>query len=295
MTTYPIQRNIQFIFDTLAATKGIDDESEYYIFGGWPRDMLRGETPNDIDVWVSNHNHAMRYKRMLHTFGILVSSTVDLNSQYAVHKLQVRAPTNEILNIDLVTDEGSELSRQWSVIADFTMNNLIFLPDGTIRTRIPRLIDSDNVTHDGFLFTMECIRDAIQGNLKWIVPKFMMEMYTTKKKYITNPNGEQFRTSWLPKLIKRFEHMRSKGFIYKGTLTGFELKQEITVSHLKPNNDTTPLFCSICQETYCEDAKRSSSVLECGHHFHQLCITEWELKKSDCPLCRTKIKRQYLK
>jgi hypothetical protein len=291
MTTYPIQRNIQFIFDTLAATKE-NEESEYYIFGGWIRDMLRGEKPKDIDVWVSNRTHAMRYIKMLHIFGILVSSTVDLNSQYAVHKLQVRAPTNEILNIDLVTDEGSELSRQWRVIADFTMNNLIFLPDGTIRTRIPTLTDIDNVTHDGFLFNMECIRDAIQGNLKWIVPKFMMEMYTTQQKFITNQNGERFRTVWIILLMKRFEHMRTKGFIYNGTLTGFELKQEITVSNI--NLDKT-LECSICREPYCEDVKKSTSVRVCGHHFHQLCITEWELKKSDCPLCRTKIKRQYLK
>ena len=194
-----------------------------------------------------------------------------------------------------MTDEGSDLSRQWSVIADFTMNNLIFLPDGTIRTRIHTLTGLDNVLHESFPFTMECIRDAVQGNLKWIVPKFMMELYTTKQKYVTNPKGEQFRTIWLPKLIKRFEHMRSKGFIYKGTLTGFELKQEINVSNIKSTDPKNPLACSICRDSYCDDVTKSSSVLECGHHFHSLCITEWELKQNSCPLCRKTIKRQYLK
>lgn len=40
--------------------------------------------------------------------------------------------------------------------------------------------------------------------------------------------------------------------------------------------------CSICLERLCYDERR----LECGHMFHNRCISEWFNRNATCPLCR---------
>ncbi len=41
--------------------------------------------------------------------------------------------------------------------------------------------------------------------------------------------------------------------------------------------------CSVCNENFehCEKIKT-----KCGHEFHMDCISEWLIKKDNCPLCR---------
>lgn len=40
--------------------------------------------------------------------------------------------------------------------------------------------------------------------------------------------------------------------------------------------------CSICLETCETDALK----LECGHHFHQMCVEKWKVMNRSCPICR---------
>ena len=42
--------------------------------------------------------------------------------------------------------------------------------------------------------------------------------------------------------------------------------------------------CSICME----DERRANSfrvVTNCGHYFHESCLTEWRVVKNECPYC----------
>lgn len=43
--------------------------------------------------------------------------------------------------------------------------------------------------------------------------------------------------------------------------------------------------CSLCFED-----SRFSKVLECKHHFCIKCINDWVSIKSNCPMCRQKVK-----
>lgn len=48
--------------------------------------------------------------------------------------------------------------------------------------------------------------------------------------------------------------------------------------------------CAICLTNY-EDGDKVSGATNgsCKHHFHQHCLTEWLMRKDDCPYCRQTI------
>ena len=53
--------------------------------------------------------------------------------------------------------------------------------------------------------------------------------------------------------------------------------------------DATPPvdgLCAICQDTM----TTSTRLTQCGHHFHQACITQWFGTSVRCPVCRNDIR-----
>ena len=47
--------------------------------------------------------------------------------------------------------------------------------------------------------------------------------------------------------------------------------------------------CSICMDDLAKGDEMGQ--LECGHTFHKKCIVEWFSNSSECPMCRTDMKR----
>ena len=48
----------------------------------------------------------------------------------------------------------------------------------------------------------------------------------------------------------------------------------------------TQLQCAVCSELFVE-----ATSINCGQTFCHFCIHEWKKKKSNCPVCRRKIKQ----
>jgi len=70
-----------------------------------------------------------------------------------------------------------------------------------------------------------------------------------------------------------------------------ELKKDenviIEYDWLEYNKDCKYSSCTICIEDFKEEYYIVK--LDCGHLFHEECITEWGLYKQECPVCKKEI------
>ena len=57
----------------------------------------------------------------------------------------------------------------------------------------------------------------------------------------------------------------------------------VTYESIKDNSNDKE--CSICLSEI--DDKIHISITKCSHLFHNKCISEWSIHKTDCPICRT--------
>lgn len=80
-----------------------------------------------------------------------------------------------------------------------------------------------------------------------------------------------------------------------------DLKKKFkTIKEIKKSGLDIHLYiqqnCVICLETLDQENRNKSEndpfreiILKCGHNFHQNCINSWQMRQSNCPICRLKI------
>ena len=65
--------------------------------------------------------------------------------------------------------------------------------------------------------------------------------------------------------------------------------QQIADSMMELPEDSEPGTCAICQDSI-QHRPDGCSLRNCGHHFHDNCITEWFSHSVRCPVCRNDIR-----
>lgn len=247
----------------------------YFAFGGWIRDTLLGEKPNDLDFYISNQDVCKEVLEILDLTGRIVGG---LKKQYlyggehfCTYRFSFVKNNGETISVDIVTQQLDPHSAVPFNICDFTCNNLILRSDGTIGTRVK----SSRESISNFEWTLRCIRDAIQKNLVWMVetPTICIEI--------------KMETSW--KMEERLKKMMLKGYNNsRQSLTFFKILNPKT--HLDVKEGCEPSSeCAICQDKFNE--LHRTVKLECDHDFHFRCIKKWRLDqdKNTCPICRANI------
>ena len=90
------------------------------IFGGYVRDMLVGDPPNDIDVWVPNRESIQKI-----VYGLARETPVKLDTtvEEAYPHFRVLTPELEVAHIDLVTPDSLEENGHFP---DANVNRLVY-------------------------------------------------------------------------------------------------------------------------------------------------------------------------
>lgn len=254
-----------------------DGDKTFFVYGGAPRDIIRGVPPRDIDVYIRNVRNISYFCTFLKNTGRLLKETkylLDKERPYYLMSLEVSTLTTPFTTCSI--DVSSEFNGSSTVACDFTCNNLTIDSQGKLGTRLPS--PSDDISTSAW--TMKCIRDAVSGTLTWMVPDAVSE-HLGPKAY------KEFQL----KLKSRCDKMVQKGFSPPtSSLTWFQCKQLVTY---QPSTSCT---CPVCKEVYIERPEKETTVLKCGHNFHLDCIDSWVKTKryvSTCPVCREAVELCY--
>ena len=163
---------------------------------------------------------------------------------------------------------------------EYGMNNtLLFLPSTV------NYIKRDNKINNRrniFNYSSEEIVTEIFGpnNHNIFISRNFNNNYTPILRFLSNHNNDtQFES--LLNIIMSFDS------IHKGNPPASERainnlkKIEINKNNIDKFNEET---CNICLEIYKEG--QISIKLDCGHCFHESCITQWLKMRNTCPVCR---------
>ena len=181
-----------------------------YIFGGYPRDLLRCVQPRDMDVQVPCVAVAEKFIQRLEESGRLISvetsSTVDApgisDLEYHCYKLVVSTPKTEQLSIDLTYSRATSLGVNSMNHCDVTVNNIRMNRFGNFSTRIKPSQIGLKISDEEW--TVRCIRDCMIGKLVWMIPdRFSKSMGAT----------EELRAEFMQKMRERLQKMQDKGFV----------------------------------------------------------------------------------
>jgi hypothetical protein len=240
-----------------------DGSKEFSIFGGAPRDLLRGVPPRDIDVYIRDHANVVNFVKFLVDANRL-RKQVKHEGHYASISLEIDTNDSDMCLVDVTTN-----SERFYHLCDFTCNNLIMGPQGSISTRVPPP-SSTGMTR--FEWTGRCVQDAIHGRLSCMIRE----------------NSSMSPAAYM----NLYEHLQKRiaKFVEKGySISNADHLTEIGLRKIKAY--TSDESCSICQEEYTDAA--GGILLKCTHHFHFKCINEWIDAGTDnnakCPVCRAVI------
>jgi hypothetical protein len=233
--------------------------SVFFLKGGCVRDMLLNEAPLDIDITIfgpSSKLILLNFKKMLRATDVMVDEVhTKRRGVYSNDKLTIRHPTgNIVLDITLQRADAGPTEK-----CDFTCNNLIFRPDGSLSTRVSK--PSEPVE-----WFSRCMRDCLQRRLD------LMELPKP-------PHQIRYL-----QLYARQEKMLDKGFVFRETST--------MLRPIKPHDKVDT--CPICHDNYSASRLATTTcVLSCSHHYHTTCIREsMEYGRKTCPVCRVSINLQ---
>ena len=277
--TFAPEDDVTFIFNTLRHTC-TEGTKTFLIFGGVPRDLIRGSTHRDIDVYIKESRNISHFCSFLRRADRLRKETrtyTGEHSQYTTLTLEVQTSSTLPCIVD-VTSDTSVVSFDANIAScDFTCNNLVITRDGEIATRLD---PPDALAISQPQWITRCLRDTIQGNLVWMVSE-------STTRYL----GPKAYTAFHLKMKDRLKKMLTKGFTAPVTsLTTFECKG---LTQYTPHPETA---CAICKEEYAEKPAMAVLVLKCGHHFHTDCIDSWMQSgryHNTCPICREVIEFTY--
>jgi hypothetical protein len=254
-----------------------DGSKKFSIYGGAPRDMLRGEPIRDIDVYIQDYPNVANFVKFLVDANRL-RKQIKREGHYSLVSLEIQASLDStaICLVDVTTQ-----SNRFHTLCDFTCNNLIFGSDGTISTRVP---PPPSLNVSSFEWTGRCIQDAIHGRLSCMVAGKV----TSPASYL------ELREHLLGRIAK---------FVDKGYQVSEHLS-EVGLKKIKTHvPDDAASSCPICKDVYQDNDKdrdlihegegNDGVVLKCKHHFHFKCINEWvkaSPSNNRCPVCRAVIR-----
>ena len=199
-----------------------------YVFGGWVRDMVRGEPPNDIDLKVPTEKDAQNLVEMLLVKKLITNlrttTTMDYprasSLKYSCFSMEITTPLFHSLRIDLSYSKATSLDENSLNYCDFTANNLTINFSGNISTRIKpwQIGQSKNYTEAEWL--VKCFRDCVEGKLVWMIPdRFSRKMSAT----------DVSKSEFMEKMHMRLQKMQRKGFVLaeekERYLTSFQLAE----------------------------------------------------------------------
>lgn len=196
------------------------------VYGGFPRDLLRGTPPKDYDVRVPSKAVADRVVQELLRTGnvseLITSSIMDhpgfSSTEYSCFKMVVKTPFSQV-KIDLSYSRATSVGCDSLNFCDFTLNNLTFHVDGSISTRIKPWQIGLSKSYSEAQWLAKCIRDVIEGKLVWMIPdRFSKSMGA----------NEASRAAFMEKMRFRLMKMQGKGFVLaeenERHLTSFRLE-----------------------------------------------------------------------
>ena len=266
-----------------------------FVYGGYVRDILRGQPFTDMDIRVPCIDVAVQFITWLEQSHRIISletrthTDTDLpDIDYKSFSMVIQTPRTAELKIDITYSHALVLDENSLKCCDFSMNNLMMDINGTVYTRINAYQIGKNKEYSEAEWTAKCIRDCMEGKLVWMIPDCFSESVSAKAK-----------NSFMEKMNMRLDKMLGKGFVLTGEhLTSFRLLKLRPVSSLSAECDAT--VCAICQENYSDTSDKSTAVSKCSHHFHTVCIQKWINKKREegqaepkCPCCRKEIELYY--
>lgn len=273
---YKEQETLSFLFNALKFTC-TEGSRIFYLYGGAPRDLLRGEEPRDYDLFIKDERNINNFVSFLNYANRLKKESRNFTECVEYKFLSLELELNQKTVLVDVTNETTQ-SETSVFTCDFACNNLVITKDG-IGTRLncPESLDLSPP-----LWLIYCVQDCLNGRLSWMISDNLFKNIGAQR-YVTVRHT----------LHKRLQKMKEKGFKNESFLTNFQNKEfEVTVFK---EDDT----CIICKEGYTSSAGTESAVektkailLDCGHHFHVDCLNEWIIQgryHSTCPLCRKSI------
>jgi len=269
-----------------------------FIYGGYVRDMLRGQPYQDMDIRVSSREVAINFiqsleqcQRLISLETITFTETTIPDIDYQSFSLTIQTPTTAALKLDISYSSAIVLEENSLKNCDFRANNLIMDITGNLSTRIKAYQIGKGKEYNDAEWTAKCIRDCIEGKLVWMIPN----------RFSTNLSPIA-RNSFMAKMNMRLDKMLSKGFVETGEyLTDFRLLKLRPVSSLPVEFDAFSI-CAICREHYADmdTSDNQTTVSKCSHHFHIKCIQQWMNKMIEeghltqtCPCCRQEIELYY--
>jgi hypothetical protein len=197
-----------------------------YVFGGCPRDLLRGTNPRDLDVRVPTFAVAEALlKSLLATRQLLeVKKTITMDypgvspTEYICYTLVIKTPSTQRLEVDISYSMATSVAIDSMGFCDFTCNNITMSLDGEISTRIKPWQIGLGEEFTEAEWTVKCIRDCIKGELVWMIPNRFTESMGA---------NDASCSAFMEKMLQRLQKMLRKGFVLAGEeeryLTSFRL------------------------------------------------------------------------
>ncbi len=191
-----------------------------YVYGGFPRDILRRVQPQDMDVSVPCKEVAEAFIKSLEQSNRMIQletrTTRDSHLsalEYKCYSMQIQTPHTPILNVDISYSMATSLKEESLKNCDFTANNLKMDRNGQISTRIKAYQIGLKMSESEW--TAKCIHDCMEGKLVWMIPnRFSTNMGAT----------DASQKAFMEKMNMRLQKMLSKGFVLTGEhLTSFRL------------------------------------------------------------------------
>lgn len=208
----PRPRDEVFVLDM--ASKFSGNHPDGVLFGGCVRDLLHNKPVNDYDVGLDRHGIRHFQSRLASSRRIISTRSHNLDfpsnplTGYPVTKMVIDTPRTRDVALDLVTTDSVHYRT-----CDFTCNNLVQHPNGTIGVRVCM---EGHTRHTTLAI---CLNDTLSKKLRFMMPDEVPFVCKKAQRYDHCPpqrprcvECERMRTICSVKLVQRLLHMEEKGY-----------------------------------------------------------------------------------
>lgn len=310
---HPRKTSFELVNDFLSeAFARANRPSTYYIYGGYVRDSLSNAPFTDMDICMHKNVYSKLVCLLRLCDRLLTEVTyrpeqgrmrgLGAAVEYAHRKLEVAGQSGEVIVVDVTLHSSTQPlpmeEQNCSVSCDFTCNNLVLHPNGTLGMRVlPKYIRRDS--SESVLYFMRCVSDAVSKRLVWMGSASDAAQGTPQQHCWAREPSAWRQLCRLVHDRRRLVHMLRKGFVaHPGER--FCLPLIKGVRHLMPGDAGYDTVCVICSDPYDTEEETAAVrqdpytvVLQCGHHFHFACISAHlkaehsrRVREHKCPLCR---------
>ena len=185
---------------------------------------------------------------------------------------------------------------------NMTLTAVFFIHDRKMRIRTTRALRQIITDDDALAILNRRKRDLKNERYADVVNGLMLDIFKTYTKNIEGPSNSTI-------LLLTILFIVGMGiFFYLANREQSSAQEDKVKSFLdkcKHRQNPKEIFtesCIICLDDFKSEEelkaleainrpefeKMETSVLECGHKFHRVCISDWLKKEENCPICRTK-------